>query len=124
MNMSQIQTKIITILLNSLSVLLGLFLLFALLYNAGTRNILITTSLVISGCALILFAAPSGRRNKTKPKFKLALLAGATYSPSVYNRFSGCYGVDWGGFKGDIFYLVFICILAIWYKLQQQTEIT
>lgn len=122
--MSQIQTKITTILLNSLSVLLGLFLLFALLYNAETGSILITTSLIIAGCALILFAAPSGRYNKTNPKFKLALFAGATYSPSVYNRFSGCYGVDWGGFKGDIFYIVFICILAIWYKLQQQTEIT
>lgn len=122
--MSKIQVKVITILLNSISVLIGFFLLFALSYNAGTGNVLITTSLIIAGCSLILFAVPTGPHKKTNPKFKLALFAGATYSPSIFNRFSGCYGIDWVGFKGDIFYIVFICILAIWHmRHQQPTEI-
>lgn len=100
--------------MNKVGVGVGIFLLFALLFNGGTGVSLITYSVVLTGIILIMVGIISFSNNVFP--FVLSIVACLSYIPVMYLSFNTSYGVDWAALILDAIIIFIIIKLAVGFK--------
>jgi hypothetical protein len=93
------------------AIVLGLFILFALAFVGGLGSALYTYSALASAISVILVGLLTVASKADRAATLLTMLAIFTWLPVVFHRFSGQWGLDWGGLLCDALYLTFLALL-------------
>ncbi len=104
-----------------ISVLLGLFLMFALAFNGTVGERFVNYSFFLSGLLIIIFGCSKLRIVTNTVSVSLGLVSIVLYLPMVWQRFNYC-ETDIAGLEFDVFIIIFI-IAAIAFKAKKEINI-
>ena len=96
-------------------------MLFAVLFVGGLGDPIFTYSIVISGISLIAAGAFAFSKGNVVC-FAFSIIAGITYLPILYQRFTYSTGIEWDVVFFDVSVLTFIFILIISNKPNQSLK--
>jgi hypothetical protein len=106
--------KIIQTIFGVISILLGLFLLFALVFNGSVGERFVNYSFFLCGLFLIIFGCSKLTIAASNVSASLGLISIVLYLPMVWQRFNFC-ETDITNVKFDVLIIMFI-IVAIGFK--------
>lgn len=111
-------------LMNSLLIFIGLFLLFAIGFNGGIGEPFVTYSAVCAGLLMVIAGTLGAAAKSRKIIVVVATAALVCYLPVLWQRFNLTFFVDWVGVFLDCLYILAMVAMIISNKPNNQIKQT
>lgn len=99
-----------------LAIILGVFILFGIVFNSGLGSIFYTLPLTISGLSLVSVGMIGINSKNKERQFNLAVISFVAYLPIFIQLFTLSRGIAWLAIMFNIFILFHIGLLVNYYK--------